>query len=90
MALDEETLDSELGEEERECEECGAEGATYESWADGGGHVVFLSEDCAHPKCVVCSERIAERPVWGWSMEFGDMVALCEKCAEEHGDRFEV
>jgi len=67
-----------------------AEGATFESWADEGGHVVFLCEDCAHPQRVACSERIAKRPVWGWSEEFGDKVALCEKCAEEHGDRFEV
>jgi hypothetical protein len=39
---------------------------------------------------MVCSERISERPVWGWSEEFGDMVALCEKCAAEHGEQLDL
>ena len=90
MAAEEETIDSELEEALPECENCGAEGATYESWADEGGHFVWLCEDCAHPQCFRCRERIAERTVWGWSDDLGDMVPLCEKCAAEAGEQFDV
>jgi hypothetical protein len=90
VARGEEFIGSELQEQEPVCEECGAEGATCESWADEGGHFVRLCEACAHPQCVRCREQIAGRPVWGWSDVLGDMVPLCDECAAEAGAEFEV
>jgi hypothetical protein len=82
--------DPELQGVERVCAQCGAEGASYESWSDEGGHFVWLCEECAHPHCIRCREQISGRPIWGWSGPLGEMVPLCEGCATEAEVEFEV
>lgn len=67
------------GEQAPVCEQCGAE-EPMEFWSDGGEHVVYLCDACAHPPCGNCGKRIEGMPHYGWMEAAQEMAPLCQAC----------